>query len=332
VETPSAHASGLPVLVISSTGRDGTALRRVVAEVVPPPVVLSPPASLTVDFIPSIQGSALISGFNHCPATSPEEAPSNPSQWIPSAAFNTNGVDNHGGHESFSYPGGSFNDVDTDPWLLEGTSPPPANEEELASESSLPYGNRILTEGHRPGICIAEAGLAPLGSAEIFGGDDTVPWLVEGCPTYANLAEALGLTQAQLEELLQGAQITMEQVDSSGKLTVPPCGLMYIDNAGGPTFKITSSTPGADQGWGLLVVTGDADLNNFAFKGFIYVGGDAKIAGNFWLLGSMVVKGQTTGDFTMSNGHMLFSREVLKTIVPRALGFRVLTWKETVSG
>lgn len=332
VETAAQRASGLPVLVIHAVGRQGGATRRVRVHVIAQPVVINAKAALTVDVVPAMAGTSLVSGFNHAMATDFSEAPNNEGDWIASASFKTNGVDNHGGNEHYSYSGINVNHVDITAALLPAT-PAPDNEEELATEAVIPYGNRVLSSGHLPGICCKIEGIEPAGSAHVFGGDGVRPWKAESCTTYASLGDALGVDAGVAATILAHANVTMAQVDGSGRLLVPPTGLIYIDNApSGVPFKISASTPGYDRGWGFMYVTGDVDFTNFCFKGMIYIDGDAKITGNFWVLGSVFVKGATTGDFLTNNGHFLYSKEVLSSLVPMAMGYRTLLWEESLDG
>jgi Tfp pilus assembly protein PilX len=338
VETSTDHASGQPVLVITSTGKAKGSRRKLVVEAVHQPVNIARKAPLVVNTAPLIDGFARISGFNHDPSTSFADAPNNPGQWIAVDQFKTNGIDNHGGPEIFDYNSGAstYDGNDDNYTLLTDTAAAPNNEEELETEASIPYGNRLVSSGHLPGICAATGTVTTAGKAHIFGGDATTPWKAEGCAGYSSLADALGVSQATLGGILAKANVKESDMDLAGKLTKPPRGVIYINNAGGTELAINSSTPGNEDGWGLMYITGNANFQQLHFKGMIYIEGNVLVGGGFWLLGCVVVKGATTAsggtEDTVFKGTFLYSDAILESYVNKGMRFPILSWKEEAMG
>lgn len=67
--TPVNTKTGEPIYVITSTGRDGSALRTVVAEVVRKPIVTTLRGGLVTNVVTSVAGSCQICGYNHDAST-----------------------------------------------------------------------------------------------------------------------------------------------------------------------------------------------------------------------------------------------------------------------
>jgi hypothetical protein len=329
VDTPTTPASGQPVIKITSTGRDADSERTIVVLATRQPLSVEAQAAVMVDMAPYLTGSAFISGFDHQVSTSNTLADKNSTADL----FNTNGIDNHGGKENFTYPNPNppppninYNDKDSDTTLLD-----PAEE---SMETNIDYGGKVKSSGnHIPGVWSTGDTIDPSGAGmDIFGGNDTIPWKDQSdTNTWKTLDQLLGVSPEQLNTILAGANVTESDQDpSSGKLNVAPQGLIYIDNndPGDKPLKITSSTPNADNGWGLMYITGEAEFQALTFKGLIFVEGDAHITGNFWLLGCLAVKGITDGDFSAGNGTFLFSREALERYSNAGMKFVTLSWKE----
>jgi hypothetical protein len=86
---------------------------------------------------------------------------------------------------------------------------------------------------------------------------------------FYTLAEFLGITQTEVDEILAGADFT--DVDVAD----PQDGITYVNNAGLADAQWNGGT-----GTGLLYVTGNLDVSgNILFKGLIYIEGDFKITG-----------------------------------------------------
>lgn len=331
VDSAATPASGHPVVVITSTGRTaGTATNRAVSRTVVRavhhPINVQSEAAVMVDMTPDLTGSALISGFNHVISTTSGDEKDG-AKWHDSAVFESNGVDNHGGYETYTYPNPipppptknyADNDFDAD---LDYP------EEDVEPEDLIPYGQMLETAGHKPGVWtpLPTDTVAP--KAAVFGGDGTTAWKKEGEPFWLELHEILGISQATLMDILAGANVTEADVDGSGQLSVAPQGLIYINNPGG-TVQITASTPDSNDGWGLMYVKGGVDFQSLTFRGLIFVEEDAKITSSFWLLGSIAIKGTATGDFSAGNGTFLYSRAALEFFLNKGMKYSTLAWED----
>jgi len=128
--------TGYPVVVITSTGKAGGAVNKILVRAVRQPVNLKGEAAVMVDMGPDLSGSALISGFNHSITT----VYANPAPIYTTTAFSSNGVDNHGGGEGA--PAGPPLDQDKD--LIDAS-------EETGYEEDVPYGEKLEVSGHKPG-------------------------------------------------------------------------------------------------------------------------------------------------------------------------------------
>ena len=339
VNTAATTASGQPVVVITSTGRSQSSTCVIQVEAVRQPVDIHAEGAVMVDLSPTLLGSVLISGFNYDGSTKESDcSPCNAANWdnLP-GTFDTNGVDNHGGTESFTYPNPSppppnisANYTDQDINLLAGTSLTPANEEELGTEQKIPYGTKLESSGHKPGVWTTQTVLP---NADVFGGNSTQPWKKDSAGAWKSLADLLGITQNQLDAILANANVTESDMDVSGHLkNVAPQGVIYIDNAASTlALKVTAATPSNSDGWGLMYVTGDFDSQKLAFRGLIYVEGDANITASFWMMGCMAVKGSTSGDFSAGNATFLYSKDALERYVNKGMNFAILSWQEVLN-
>ena len=341
VNTAATTASGQPVVVITSTGRSQGSTCVIQVEAVRHPVDIHAEGAVMVDLSPTnLMGSVLISGFNYDGSTKESDcSPCNAANWdyLP-CTFDTNGVDNHGGAESFTYPNPSppppnisVNYTDQDINLLAGTSPPPVNEEELGTEQNIPYGTKLESSGHKPGVWSTHT-VSP--DADVFGGNHTTTaWKKDSAGAWKSLADLLGITQNQLDAILANANVTESDMDESGHLKkVAPQGVMYIDNAASAqVLKITAATPSNSDGWGLMYVTGDFDSQMLAFRGLIYVEGDTNISSSFWMTGCMAVKGTTSGHFSAGNATFLYSKDALERYVNKGMKFVILSWQEVLN-
>jgi len=107
-------------------------------------------------------------------------------------------------------------------------------------------------------------------------------------------------------------------------------GIYFMDNnnttgdaSGGYTFH--------GEGSGMLYVDGDATFNaGFVYRGLIYVEGNVMLNGHMWVLGAMVVKGQTTSKIQFNGGAtILYSEDAVKQNIAKQRGeFVTLTWHE----
>ncbi len=150
-----------------------------------------------------------------------------------------------------------------------------------------------------------------LGSPTVMDTASTNPFLT--------LAETLGLTEAELAEVL--AHADYHSANDAAYLS----GVTFIDGnaTGGEKFNNSA-------GDGLLYVKGNLDCSGtFVWKGLVYVEGDFTITGNPWILGACVVKGATEYAFSGGTPDILFSRDAVYFFVSRGLGYTVLAWKRT---
>ena len=315
------HASGRPAVVITSTGNAQGSKKRIKIGATPQPVDMTAKAAVMVNMSPTISGSALISGFDHILNTTDTDEKDGP-KWhlmaAPESVFNINGIDNHGGKQVPAV--GPSPDYDLT--LVAG--------EELAFETRIPYGQKLHTTGHVPGVWTPLGVGTILPDSDVFGGcgtggDPTDPacsWKEEFTFTWMSLADILGIDQPTLDKILEEANVTYADVDGSGQLSVAPMGITYIDNAGKLDLKLSST------GQGLMYITGNLIVQSLNFKGLIYVEGDENITGGFWLLGAMAIKGVTTGDFSAGNGTFLYSRDALETYVNAGMAWKPLWWSD----
>ncbi|MDY6854103.1 MAG: PilX N-terminal domain-containing pilus assembly protein [Thermodesulfobacteriota bacterium] len=292
--------TGSQVELITSIGRSGDARRTIKVELCRFPISVNPQAAVAVGMAPNFSGSGFISGFDHL-----EDTVDTDDATGTFGAIQTDGIDSYGynGDQNEGYDGSDDPDV------------------EYAAKLS---GN---TANYLPGSVSNGFAITPSGSMDIFGGNGSVAWKNESLGSWQTLAQVLGLTIAQVNGILATATVTESNMASgSGILQVAPQGVIFINNNGGQDLKITSSTPSSDDGYGLMYVTGDVDFQNLTFKGLIYIEGDAKVTGNFWILGAFVNRGDTDV-FAAGNGTFLFSRAVLDNI-NQYMNHSILSWKE----
>lgn len=346
VDTVATPASGQPVVVITSTGRTSSgSIGKVQITAVHQPVNVQAEAAVMVDLTPALGGNSLITGFNHYAYVSKADKPLNHNFWGITTQFYKNGADNFGGPGKMDWPAPNTPYNDSDISLIGPTSFP-LNEEELGdnkfAEEWVPYAAFLTTSGHKPGVWTtvpANPALPPIdpaGNNEIFGGcgiganlaDPSCYWKEESAPAWLTLAQLLGLDQEIVDKILASANVTEANMDGSGQLSVAPQGVIYINNAGGTELKITNATPDCDNGWGLMYITGNVQLQDVGFKGLIYVEGNASVAAGFWMAGCMAVKGTVAGAFAAGGAHFLYSGEVLSSYVNKGMKFQMLTWQD----
>jgi len=289
--------------------------------------------------------AVVVVGFNYDGSTTSADEGS--PHWPSIATFNANGVDNHGGPENVDdlpasgvcsctgYPAGKINYLDDDTVFLPCSSVDPTtcsssdNEEELDTESKIPYGTKLESSGHKPGIWTTQS-VSP--GAHVFGGNNTESWKTDSAGAWRTLANLLGITQDQLDAILANANVTESDMDGSGQLLAAPQGIIYIDNAAsGQVLKLTAATPSNTDGWGLMYITGDFNSQKLAFNGLIYVEGDASITSSFWMMGCLAVRGATDGDFSAGSATFLYSKDSLEHYVNKGMNFVILSWQEVLN-
>ena len=136
---------------------------------------------------------------------------------------------------------------------------------------------------------------------------------------YSGPWDALGLSQAQFFTLTGPAQSSVP-----GNLNANT----YLDNDG-VTQNVSGNFTVNGTGSGLLYVDGDLTMNNtFTWRGLIYVEGDVKLNGSAWVLGSLIVKGQTETKFN-GGATILYSYDAISQYVSKYGGsISNLSWRE----
>lgn len=137
---------------------------------------------------------------------------------------------------------------------------------------------------------------------------------------FYTLAQTLGLSQEEVDEILDGADYTDVGQDD------PQDGITFVDNAAGTAAKWNNGS-----GSGLLYVTGDfTSTGNLVWRGLIYVEGDLTMHGTVWVLGAIVVKGVSEyADFSAGTPKILYSSDALDYYLRQHLKFVKVGWKET---
>jgi hypothetical protein len=193
--------------------------------------------------------------------------------------------------------------------------------------ASIPTGTDLSTnppcspnydqaEGHRPAITTTGDPVDRRGSSDLLG-DPTATDTSSTNPFYT-LAQALGVTQDVLDQVLAGANHHSSHDGS------PLNGITYIDGdaTGGEKFNNVT-------GDGLLYVRGDLDVSgSFVWRGLIYVEGDFKITGTPWILGGIWVRGRSDYAFSGGAPAILYSSEQLRLSLESAFEYIILSWKE----
>jgi PilX N-terminal len=139
---------------------------------------------------------------------------------------------------------------------------------------------------------------------------------------YAGPWEAIGLSQADFFSWV-GAPTNSVPANLVNGIYYLDNNSTAGDNSGGYTFH--------GEGSGMIYCDGDATFNaGFVYRGLIYVEGNAKINGHAWILGSLIVKGQLTGQIQFNGGAtILYSEDAVRQNISRARGqFVTLSWHE----
>ena len=205
------------------------------------------------------------------------------------------------------------------------------------------YSDKAVRVNGTPAFCgwnhsmTTPVGTVPMGCFAFHLGADHLPGITttgdvidlqggaydcEGSPTDTNndptnpffsLAEVLGITDDQAEDLLDQAHNT--------SVVDPLDGITYIQG----DVNINSNLVGE----GLLYITGDLHANGgFRYTGMIYVEGDLTFNGSPWILGTIIVNG--TGDFNFAAGgaELLFSKDAIQMALGAYLPMVRLSWME----
>lgn len=335
---PAPITGKLPIKVVTSTGyAENNSQRTITIETTTISIVMGAKAAVACDNSPLFDGATYISGFNHDLTTNDCVNPAHntftndiTSVDLP---FDNNTVDNHGGDEKHGLPPPPYSNVnDTDI-----TFPLQPGEEVTTvstyNEVQIPWGNKIENDQstHLPGIWSTGDPVNNINC--VYGGNSNTldrpnnSWKDEdGANIWLDLHDLLGITLAELQLILDSANVNYpEDTTTSGgnvTLNVDPVGVTYMDIPAGKCVKFSAHT----NGRGLMYVDGDLDANNLSFKGLIFVEGTIKLAGGFFLLGSIAVKGgNPTGT---GGGHLLYSKDTLDYFAADSVKHTILLWQD----
>jgi hypothetical protein len=134
---------------------------------------------------------------------------------------------------------------------------------------------------------------------------------------FYTLPQTLGLSQAEVDEILANADYTdVDQAD-------PQEGITYVDNAGSEVRWNNAN------GSGLLYVTGSlVSSGHLYWRGLIYVEGDFTLTGTCDVLGAVVVNGVSEYAIASGTPSILFSSDALDYYLRQPLGYVEIGWKE----
>ena len=323
-----------PVKIIESIGfAENNSNKTIKEEITKLSLDIDAKAAMACDEGIKLTGNSFVSGFNHdVNTTSADNGKSTTDINGNTLTLRGNGVDNHGGKEKHTNSG---NVDDSDILLAAGEDEDTADVNQRLDEVDIPYGAKILSDQstYLPGAWTTGDFVDQHGGDDIYGGNNVNAWKDESTTNiWITLDQMLGISTDQLTDILDNADVTNADTSISGgnqKLNAAPRGIIYIDN--GPTgtnrnFKIGAYTPSYNDGWGLMYITGNFEAENLTFRGLIFVEGEIKISANFWLLGSISVKGK---DPSGSGGaDVLYSKDALDQKVGDAMDYVVLSWEE----
>jgi type IV pilus assembly protein PilX len=257
--------AGLPIYVVESTGRIGSARRTVVSEVIQKPFVANCRAALAAAVPIDFAGNAYTCGYNH--------------------AYSTPYDDGKNGRNSG--PGGGPYDC-------------------IDNEVSNPLPGAWST-GSISGVGISAVSGSPVNTSQNQTGFYAGPW------------EAFGVSQSEWWSWIGSPTMTPSSYN----------GILNIDNNTTTQDQSATYALHSVDGEGLLYVDGSLRLNaGFHWRGLVYVEGDFDINGQAWVLGGVIVRGQT---LIRANGGMtiLYSSEAITQSLAKYGGqFVTLSWRE----
>jgi Tfp pilus assembly protein PilX len=183
---------------------------------------------------------------------------------------------------------------------------------------STPAGSRPnvcfpyhLPDGNLGGITTTGDAVVEKGASHDIEGDP--PTDTDPANPWYTLAELLGITQSQLNDLLADPDYTAPADVMEG--------ITYIQ--GDATFNAGM------RGNGLIYVTGDVAINGgFEYYGLIYIEGDGNITGTPWILGSVCIRGTADWNFSAGNCGILYSAESIEQYVGQAMPMQILAWRD----
>ncbi len=313
-----------PVVVITSEGDAHGRKHTLVAEATRLPVDIHVLAALTADNGVQLKETTFISGLNHHSDTMPsDDNASQTGSQGDELPLRGNYIDNHGGGEE--HEGIYVTDYDTN-------LKPDANEDILDSEDwpdevDILYGAQVdaADETHLPGVISSQAIDILDAGVSIYG--HNFSWMkADHQKSWKDLSDLIGVTEDQLQKMLDKADVTNQDAELSGQslyIRKAPEGITYITSE---TPDVQVRFPNNTEGWGLLYIKGDLDLDRLTcFKGLIFVEGSVEL-GDFWLLGAMAAQ-QGAVD-APGGGEILFSQAALDENVGAAMKYIVLGWND----
>ncbi|HEY2954577.1 MAG TPA: hypothetical protein VGK89_04960 [Candidatus Eisenbacteria bacterium] len=255
--------TGLPIYVVNSTARQGTAVKRVVTEVIQKPVNADSKAAVAAKHDIRFIGNSAVCGYDHSINT--------PVWYGENGRTGSNSCIPYEVNQNSDLPGSWTTDT-----TWGGGTP---------TQAGYPQANASRQTGFYSG-----------------------PW------------DAVGLSQADF--------YAWAGVPSTG---VPANlnGITYLDNDGIAQNVSGSWGIQGQGGEGLLYLDGSLTINSwFTYRGLVYIEGDVTFNGQAWILGGLIVHGQT--DVKLTGGcTILYSHEAILLALAKYGGqFVTLSWRE----
>ena len=264
---PVQTVSGYPIYVITSTGRAGTDVRKVVTEISQKPVLVNVFGAVAARNNVGWSGNDYMCGYNHRSDT-------------PTGAGSSG--------------------------RLGGGSPCYVNPSQWETGAGPLVG--MWSSGTITGAGTSASGIPPtLASQPTF---------------YAGPWEALGMSQSAFWSWVGAPRTTAPPV---------PTGIIYLDNDATTQNQLGNFAFNGGDGEGFLYVDGNLTLNgNFHYRGLIYVEGNLSINSWTWVLGGVIIRGQTGNPVNWhSNGTILYSKDAITQKIAKYSGqFVTLSWRE----
>jgi hypothetical protein len=330
IAPPAGSSKNLAIWMVQSVGHSGKATKTIQIETTGFPVNPDVKAAVEAGIAVNIGGSGFVSGFNHS-----EDTVVGDSTKVNTGLYDNNGCNN------YSQVGTGGCGLATDP-DNETTTTCTGSKTKVCTTTTSPYpaaysGMATMTDS-APAI-ISTAATSQTGNAvQAWGGDNDGPpdgpvgWQkVDAGFEFPSLATMLGVDPSLTDPDNPNSILAHANTDPNAC----PSGVTYIDNASSAQDYMPNKIPGCPAGSGILIVTGNMKVTSqFEFRGLVYVMGDAELRGGAWFLGSLAVKGVTTG-LSVANGDptILFSKNAVNNAVQAALkevgyAFTTLSWRE----
>ena len=136
---------------------------------------------------------------------------------------------------------------------------------------------------------------------------------------YAGPWEALGMSQAEYYAWIGAPQVNPSSLN----------GLLYLDNNSTTQDQSGNFAFHGQSGEGLLYVDGNLHVNSgFTYRGLVYIEGDLDINGKAWILGGIIVRGQTNIKFNGGATVLYSSAAITQALAKYGGEFVTLSWRE----